>query len=390
MQYTVNRNPKGKIEVKVDVAKASFEESYKNKLADFAKSANIAGFRPGMAPPEIVEKHVGISKLLNETASFLVNKHLSEIFEKEKFFPIDSPKIAIGTLSQSAPFSFTASFTQKPEVKVGDWKKLKLKKVAARQITEKDIDESIKNIYEAWQKQKGAKGEEAKGEAAREAGGKFIYDAHGNKVFFDKKTLRSSSNQDSTAGLKIPIKDEPKEPEKVEEPKVDDEFALAIGARDLAHLRELVKRDLETIVADQVEAKLEQEVFEKVLEISTVEVPDVLVEDELNRILVRLTSQLEQQKRDLDSYLKEQKTTIDELKSKWRPQAEKNVITTLVMDEIGRQEAVKVTKEEIEQAMKGVTETNLSADQRADLERYIALSIYQVKTLDLVKKAIAA
>ena len=366
MQYTINRQDKGKIDIMVDVPKASFEDSYKNTLAQLGKSANIAGFRPGMAPAEIVEKHVGISKVLNETASFLVNKHLREIFEKEKFFPIDSPKIAIETLTQAAPFSFTVSFTQKPEVKVGDWKKLAIKKVAAKEITEADIGESIKNIFEAWKKSKQTK--ESKEPEEPEATGKFIYDAHGNRIPIKDSGSPSTNAQD----------------------EIDDNFARAIGARDLAHLRELVKKDLETIVADQVEAKLESEIFEKLLEISTVEVPDILVEDELNRILVRLTSQLEREKRDLDSYLKEQKTTIDELKTKWRPQAEKNVKTTLVMDEIGRGEQIKVTKEEIEQAMKGVTETNLSQDQRADLERYIALSIFQAKTMDLVKKTLVS
>ncbi|MEK9146609.1 MAG: hypothetical protein AAB639_00250, partial [Patescibacteria group bacterium] len=168
-----------------------------------------------------------------------------------------------------------------------------------------------------------------------------------------------------------------------------DNFAKAIGARDLTHLRELVKGDLETIVADQVESKLEQDVFEEILKIATLEVPDILVEDELNRILVRLSSELERQSSDLEKYLAQQKITIDELKTKWRPQAEKNVRITLVVDEIGRGEGVKVTKEELEVAFKNVNETNLSADQKEDLERYLALSIFQAKTLDLVKKAVA-
>ena len=389
MQYTVSKGEKGKTEVKVDIPQATFEQSYKDVLSSFGKGANIAGFRPGMVPFEIVEKHVGISKVLNETASFLVNKHLQEIFEKEKFFPIDSPRIAIETLAQASPFSFTASFVQKPTVKIGDWKTVKIKKVAAKQMTEADIEESIKNIFEAWEKQQETINK--KQETSQEEPGKYIYDAHGKKVFFDKKTLRSSSNQDSTAGLKIPVKDNNPSSSSPgrEQGKIDDDFARAIGARDLAHLKEIVKGDLERIVADQVEAKLEQELFDKMAQISQVEVPEILVEDESNRILIRLGNQLEKQGRDLDSYLKEQKITIDELKAKWRAQADKNVKTTLIMDEIGRQEEVKVTKEEIEAAMKGVTETNLSKDQKTDLERYMALSIFQAKTLELVKKTVA-
>ncbi|HSX18831.1 MAG TPA: trigger factor [Candidatus Saccharimonadales bacterium] len=367
MQYTVNRAPKGKIDIKIDAPAATFDEAYKTTLGTLSKDVSIAGFRPGMAPLDVVEKHVGVSKVLNDSASFLINKHLAEIFEKEKLFPIDSPKIAIATLGQGSPFSYTVSFVQKPEVKVGDWKAIKIKKIAAKEVTEADVLESIKNIYEAYKKQKSqSQNEESKSE---EDAGKYIYDAQGNK---------------------IPIKDDGAANKTISADKIDDEFAKAIGARDLAHLREIVKKDLESLVGDQVEIKFEDEIFNKINEISTVEVPDLLIDDELNRILVRLTNQLEGQGRDLDTYLKEQNTTIDALKTKWREQAEKNVTTTLIMDEIGRAEQIKVAKEEVENAMKAVTEKNLSADQKADLERYIALSIFQAKTLDLVKKTITS
>ena len=374
MQYSVARGEKGKIEVKVDVSKAGFEEAYEQVFTRLGAQTNVAGFRPGKAPRDVILQHVGSNKILNQTASFLISKNLGEIFKKEDLVPIDSPKIAIATLELASPFSFTASFTQKPAVKVGDWKKIKVKKVAAKEITEKDVAESIKNIFEAWVKNSKLKTQNSKVEEKEEnKPGQFIYDARGNR---------------------IPIKDDKKEtPLRPAEPdfegQVNDNFAKAIGARDLAHLRELVKGDLETIVADQVESKLEQDVFEEILKIATLEVPDILVEDELNRILVRLSSELERQSSDLEKYLAQQKITIDELKTKWRPQAEKNVRITLVVDEIGRGEGVKVTKEELEVAFKNVNETNLSADQKEDLERYLALSIFQAKTLDLVKKAVA-
>ena len=374
MQYTVTHGEKGKVEIKVDVAKATFEQSYNQTLGKFSQETNIAGFRPGKAPADVVENKVGLNKILNETASSLISKHLSAILDKEKLIPLDSPKIAVNTLAKSSPFSFTASFTQKPKVKVGSWKTIKVKKVAAKEVTEKDIDESIKNIYEAWVKQQETrnKKQETKDEESQ-VSQKFIYDAHGNKVFFeDKKTLRSSSNQDSTAGLKI-----------------NDEFAKAIGARDLGHLGEIVKKDLETLVADQVEAKLESEIFDKMIEVGTVEVPDILIDDELNRILIRLNSELERQKKKLEDYLTEQGTTLDALKAKWRPQAEKNVKISLILEQIGQDEKVQVLPSEVEQALKGVNATNLTEDQKRDLERYLAVSIFQAKTLDLVKKAVA-
>lgn len=395
MQYTVNHGEKGKIEVKVDVPKSSFDEAYSQVLGQLGKDAQIDGFRPGKAPADIVEQHVGYNKILNETASFLISKHVADIFKKEELVPLDSPKIAVQSLTKGAPFSFTVSFTQKPKVKIGDWKKIKVERVKARQITEKDVEESIKNIFEAWQKQRetrnnkqetdgGTITEGTKKTEGTEGKGKFIYDAQGNKVFFEDKSIPSTSEESKPFGFAQG------EPTSEVKQVPDDDFAKAIGVRDLVHLKELVKKDLEAIVVDQVEAKLEQEIFEKILEVCDLEVGDILVEDELNRMLVRLTSALEQQGKTLDSYLAEQKSTIEALKAKWRAQAEKNVQISLSLDQIGKDEKVQVAREELEQALKGVNQTNLSDREKKDLENYVVFSIFQAKTLDLVKKIVTS
>ncbi|OGD83247.1 hypothetical protein A2165_00765 [Candidatus Curtissbacteria bacterium RBG_13_40_7] len=384
MQYTVAKGEKGKVEIKVDISKAQFEEAFNQVLAQFAKDVKIAGFRPGKAPSDVLESHVGLGKILNEAASLLISKHLAEIFKKENLMPLDSPNVAVNSLAKDAPFSFTTTFTPKPKVTVGNWRTIKVKKVKAREITEKDVADSIKNIFDAWEKRKGPEGqsdkgtEDIKGSATAEdtesQSGKFIYDAHGNKIYIkDEKELKSNRVRES---------------KKIKAVKIDDEFAKQIGARDLIHLQEIVKKDLETLVTNQVEAKFEQEIFDEIVKICTIEVPEILVEDELNRILVRLNSQLAQQKKSLEDFFSEQKTTIEELKAKWRPQAENNVKISLIIDQIGKAEKIQVQREEIDRALTSINQTNLSDEQKKDLEKYLAFSIFQAKTLDLVKKTI--
>ncbi len=370
MQYTVNRGDRGKIDIKVDVAQDVFDQTYGQVLGEFKKETKIAGFRPGMAPDDIVEGHVGSNKVLNEAASYLVSKNLSDIFKKEELVPIDNPKIAMDILAKGSPLSFTASFTLRPQVKIGDWKKIKVEKIKAKEIKEEDVANSIKNIYEAWKKSQKKDIEDTEGnEDIKEIEGqqKFIYDAHGNKIPI--------------------IDDEGKN--KVDVNTIDDEFAKKIGARDLAHLRELVRKDLDTLVADQVETDYEQKVFEQIAGLVEVEVPEVLIDDELNRILVRMGSELERQGKTLEDFLKEENTTIDGLKAKWREQATKNVKISMAMDEIGKEQKIQVTKEEMDAALAGVNQQNFSADQKRDMENYLVVSIFQAKTLELVKKAIA-
>jgi len=372
MQYNVNKLAAGKVELKVTIPKADFDSSYKTVLEQLAKDAKIDGFRPGNVPEGVAESKIGSNKILNEVANFIVSKHLGVIFKKENLAPIDQPKMTYDTLAKGSPFVFTVSFTQKPKVKIGDWKKIKVKAVKAREVTDKDVDESVKNIFEAWKKRKAKVPEAEKKDEAKdedEKKGKFIYNAQGEKVYIENK------------------KDKKSETDKKDH-KLDDEFAKAVGTKDLAHLKEIVKKDLEALAAEHVEAKLQEEIFTEIRKLAEIDIPDILIEDELNRMLVRLNSQLEQQKKELKDYLEEQKLTVEQLRFKWREQAEKNVRATLALDEIGHNEGIKVTEEEIKSQLSKVSEKELDEKQKKNLENYIAYNIFQAKTIALIKKVI--
>ena len=84
MQYQITRGEKGKVEIKVDVLKAAFEQSYNQTLGKLSQDASIAGFRPGKAPPDVVEGKVGLNKILNETARSLISIDLAINMQKQK------------------------------------------------------------------------------------------------------------------------------------------------------------------------------------------------------------------------------------------------------------------------------------------------------------------
>ena len=368
MQYVLNKGEKGKVEVKVDISHADFAKAYDEMLDTLGRDTQVSGFRPGTAPRDVLEGKIGTNKILNEAASFLVSKHLADILKKEEIAPLGNPSVAVHSLAKDSPFSFTATIVSKPKVKVGDWKTIKVERVAAKQVTEADVNDSIKNIYEAWKKSQESKSKVESEDGREDSSKKFIYNAQGEKIYIDDKKQETGDKKQ----------------------EIDDEFAKAIGARDLVHLREIVTKDLEQLVTDQVETKLEEELFDEMLKICEVEVPDILVDDEVNRMMVRLNQTLQQQGRKLDDYLQEQNTTVDALRANWRAQAEKNVKVTLIMDEIGKTEKVEVKPEEVTDAAKGIDQTKLTAEQKTDLTQYLFVSIFQAKTLDLVKKAVAA
>jgi trigger factor len=195
---------------------------------------------------------------------------------------------------------------------------------------------------------------------------KYIYDARGNKIFLNDKQ------------------------KELDKPKIDDRFAQKLGAKDLEDLKRIVRTDLEQIMSNNVEAKFENEIFDQLIKLSDVDVPDILIDDELNRMIIRLERQLQEQGQKLEDYLKQQNTTFDALKAKWRPDAEKIAKINLIVEDIGKAEKVKVDDTEIESAKKTVDNSNMDESQKAQLDLYLISSIFQAKTLDLIKKSAAS
>lgn len=377
MKYKVNISEKGKVEIFVEVSKEQFNKAYNLAVSELGKNVTVPGFRPGHAPQELIEQQIGESRILNQTASDLVSKQLAEIFEKEKLSALNTPGIAIQKLSRGLEFIFTATFTQKPKVKIGDWKKIKVKKIKQKEVLDSDVEASINNIFEAWSKQQETKAgtSDLAGEKVADNNGeaedkrKYIYDAKGNKIFLGKSTQSPAAPADL---------------------KINDDFAQKLGAKDLEDLKRIVRSDLDTIMANNVEAKFENEIFDELIKLADVDAPDILIDDELNRMIIRLEGQLEKQGQKLEDYLKQQNTTFDALKAKWRPDAEKIAKINLIVEEIGKSEGVKVDDAEIESAKKTVDNANLDESQKTQLDLYLRSSIFQAKTLDLIKKTVEA
>ncbi len=372
MDYEVT-SQKGEITIKVKVSQPVFNQAYEQMVVKLGAGIQVPGFRQGKAPIHVLEQHIGPGRLLTETANALISQYLGEILIKEKITPISRPKIAIDSLAKDAPFIFQVTVLKKPEVKLGDWKQIRVKRAKAKSITQKDVEESVRNIFEMWKEQQEKAAQKTneggkENQASVSGTGRFIYDAYGNKIY---------------------IKDDNK-PAGKSKWSINDEFAQAIGAKDLAHLNDLVRSDLEAVLKEQIDAKLEAEIFDKILAISTVEAPDSLVEEELNRLLARLSSQLARQGKKLEDFLNEEKMSLDDLKTKWRPIAEKNVKITLILNEIGQAENVQVASDEVEKVLKELGKDTAPAEEKAAIGELVAVSIFQAKTLELIKNIISS
>lgn len=320
-----------------------FDEKRQQAIKDLGANISVPGFRKGQAPQNIVESKLDSNKILDKSLSLILPDVLKEILEKEKFTPLTYPQINLTKVASGNDLEFSLIFTLPPDVNVGDYKSIRIKKAEIEQVPEEKITQSIQNIFEARKKQD--KTEQAN----------VIYGPNGEKI------SGGTSSQP------------------------DDEFAKSIGANDLDHLRELVKADLEEIALTEAERKFETDLFRELTAISKVEVPDILVEDELSRMISRAQTDLSRAGIKFEDYLKEKAKTVAQLTEEWKPQAKNNVEVQLILGEIGKKEKIEVSDDELQSAMSETDPSKLDDQTKTDLENFTRYAIFQTKTLKNLK-----
>ena len=166
----------------------------------------------------------------------------------------------------------------------------------------------------------------------------------------------------------------------------DDNFAKAMGALSLIDLKTKIKTDLENEAKYNNELDYEEAILQEIEKITTVELPDILVNDELNRMLVSLQRRVADMGLLLEDYLKGQNKTLDGLKAEWKVQAEKNVRMELGLSEVARLEKVDISDTEVQAEVDKIQDAKMKAQFEAQEPRlHLKHSLRQIKTLDLLK-----
>ena len=160
-----------------------------------------------------------------------------------------------------------------------------------------------------------------------------------------------------------------------------------MGAKNLLDLRNQIKKDLETNATSNNELDYEEAILQEVEKITTVEIPEVLIQDELNRMLVSLQRRVADMGLLLEDYLKGQGKTIEQLKTEWQPQAEKNVRMELGLAEIARMENVVVLDQELQAEIDKIQDAKIKQQFEYQEPRLqLRHALRQTRTLDLLKK----
>jgi trigger factor len=380
MNSSVKKLEKAQVEISVEVSVEEMRPYLEKAAAKISKDTKIEGFRPGNAPYDVVVAKVGEMAILQEAIDDIISKTYYDTLQENKIVTIGQPKIDIEKLAPGNPFSYKATADILPEVKVGDYSKIKIKRTKV-EVKDEQVDVVLEDLRKMQQK-------ESLADRASKLGDKMDinFDVFLNKVAIENGAQKKypitlgdgkfiPGFEEQITGLKA---GEEKEfelsfPEKyfdkkmagktaefkvkcngvfeLEMPELTDDFAKSISAEKFKSIDEVKKNIKENIISEEKqkqEQRLEIEMLDKLIEASTFEIiPDVLVDHEVSKMLMEMQQSVIKQGLQFEDYLKSLKKTEDELKQEFRPSAEQRIKSSILSREIYHQKKFDVTSDEI-------------------------------------------
>ncbi len=365
-----------KFEVKVEAEKfdAALTRAYKKNVKNF----NVPGFRKGKVPMNVVKKYYGIEVLLEDAVNFAIEGSYSEVLKENNIVPVDYPKIDVVEVGEGKDFVYTAEVTVYPEVELGEYKGLSIEK-KTYEVTEEEVSKKLKEMQEknarVEAKEEGTvengniavidfKGY-VDGEAFKGGEGKDYSLEIGSKTFidtFEEQLVGAKVNDTVEVNVTFPenygkeeLNGKPakfevtiKEIKVKELPELDDEFAKETSEFDtIADLKADVTKKLEEANAERSEREFEEAVITAVAGNAKVEIPEVMVEKEVDKMVQNLQQRLQYQGLTLEQYFQFTGTDEEKMREYMRTNAQTKVKVDLVLEAIEKAENVEATEEEI-------------------------------------------
>jgi trigger factor len=369
LQKEVKREQNAKVSVQVTVEKSAIHETREEVINDFEKAAKVPGFRKGKVPRQIVLSRYS-SDIKNETINTILSRSMKQILKEEEFNPISDPVITeMGDLALDEDFSYKAEFDVMPEIPLGEYKEVASEKyvfTVGEELVNRELEELRERFSTLTSIDEKAKVgdyividyEEITPEGSRNQ-------KKDQTVFLDKKDDQlakqliglEKGDQKEITLTQPPIGDEKKEPESVhlhitvndvkkkELPELNDDFAQDISDVDtLEDLKNKIRESLRMEADHTAEEKTKTELLNKLLTETKIEIPETMLNSEVNRLLHEITSMY---RLDIESIQKDEQK-YQEYRKKLIPQATQNLQQELILAEIARKEGIEVSDAEID------------------------------------------
>lgn len=337
--FTVENEPKSQVKISGEIP---YEELLKERSAaikSLGQNVSLDGFRKGHVPEAVLVKQIGETTILAEMAERVISHMYPHILEAHEIDAIGYPKLSINKLEADKPLSFTAVVAIIPSITLGEYTKLAKAenvKKASVEVSDQEVDEKITEIL----KQKAA------------------YERMQNKAQVAPATegelpATDTVSEAKEAGLIIP--------------DLTDDIAKTLGQpgqfAGVDDLKTKLREHMEIEKKNDVTSAHRAKITDSIIEASTVELPQILIDSELGQMFAQMEEDLARSNLKMEDYLTHIKKTKDGLKEEWTPAAEKRAKLQLILNEIAKKEKISADAKLVEEQITEILTMYKDADQ---------------------------
>ncbi len=393
-------------QVEKNLVKLSFEVS----AEDFAKAINqaylknakkysVPGFRKGKVPRSVIEKYYTEAVFYDDAVNAVLPGAYEAALAESGIEAAARPEIDLDEIKKGEPVKFTALVTTKPDVTLGEYIGIKVNKIE-HNVTDEDVENDIKVTQNKNARLVPVEDKPVENGnivtidfagvadgVAFEGGTAEDYELEiGSNTFipgFEDQIVGKSIDEEFDVNVTFPeeyhapdlagkpavFKVKVKAIKAKELPELDDDFASEVSEFEtMDEFRKSVRERLEKAAEERVKTETENAVVEKAVEVCEVEIPEAMIADQTDRMVQDFAQRLQYQGLDINTYMQYTGNTIEGFKEGFRPEAEKRIKTTLVLEAISKAEGIDVTDEEVNDKIAEMAKQyNMEADKLKEL-----------------------
>ncbi len=412
---------KNLVKLVFEVSAEDFEAAISKVYAKNSSKYSVPGFRKGKVPRAVVEKYYTKAVFYDDALNAVLPEAYEAAIKEADLEPVARPELDVEEIKEGEPVVFTALVTTKPEVTLGKYKGIEIEKIE-HTVTDEDVDREIEAVrarnarlvpvedrsaqngdiavidFEGFCDGKAFEGGKGEGYELELGSGSFIPgfeeqlvgknagdDVEVNVTFPTEYHAADLAGKDAMFKVKI------HELKVKELPALDDDFASEVSeAETLEDYKNSVKERLLKDAENKTKTETENAVIDKVCENAEVDMPKAMVDAQIDNMVQDFAQRLSYQGMNLDMYMQYTGSTPETFKEGFRPQAEKQAKTMLVLEAVMKAENLDVTDEEVNDKIAEMAKMyNMELDKLTELitdaeKENIANDVKMSKTVDML------
>ena len=388
MSFTVeNLEEKNMVKLVIESTAEEFEAGLNTAYNKNKSKISLPGFRKGKAPRKMIEKMYGAEVFYEDAANSIIPEAYAKAADECGLELVSQPKINVTQLEAGKPFIFEAVVATKPEVELGQYKGVEVTK-ADTKATDADVEEELKRVQDQNSRTVSVADRAVKDgdntvidfegfvDGVAFEGGKgtdypLTIGSHSFIDTFEEQIIGMNIGDEKEINVTFPeeyhvdeLKGKPamfkvsvKEIKEKQLPELNDEFAQDVSDFDtLAEYKDDLKNKIADRKSREAKAKQEDEAIAKIIEGSKMDIPDAMVDTQVNRMVEDFAQRLQQQGLSVEQYFQYTGMTADKIMDEMKPEAVKRIQSRLVLEAVVKAENIETSEEDFEAELKKMAE----------------------------------